>query len=297
MTTLNPPPNWYRDPTGRHETRYWDGAAWTAHVGDAGHAGTDPLHRLAESDPQGAIGPGTAQLQALARARQEIGADTGDGRGPISAAAYPDAQGEIRHPTLAPRRRRALLDVATIGFAAFVVVAGVALLASTGVFHRGARGEERLGLGSSVEGDGYRVQVPAAWQRVDVPDGVDLDARYIVDGERAVVVGIGDAPDPTRDFTDPVRRNESLATLGRLVLAASGADGRVVEARFLDGFGRPTGVVTVDAVAADGSTVRVVEYVVVDGTRVVFIAISGSPDAIVRQEPAVSTVVRSVDFD
>ncbi|HWL45081.1 MAG TPA: phospholipid scramblase-related protein [Ilumatobacter sp.] len=36
-------PNWYPDPTGRHELRYHDGAAWTNHVSDRGITGTDPI--------------------------------------------------------------------------------------------------------------------------------------------------------------------------------------------------------------------------------------------------------------
>ena len=43
------PANWYADPTGRHELRYFDGSAWTNHVSDKGISGTDPLD-----------GPGTA---------------------------------------------------------------------------------------------------------------------------------------------------------------------------------------------------------------------------------------------
>lgn len=46
--------DWYRDPAGRHEYRYWDGAAWTDHVADAGvqsmdppGGGADPKARLA----------------------------------------------------------------------------------------------------------------------------------------------------------------------------------------------------------------------------------------------------------
>jgi hypothetical protein len=34
---------WQADPTGRHEHRYWDGAAWTDDVADAGVAANDPL--------------------------------------------------------------------------------------------------------------------------------------------------------------------------------------------------------------------------------------------------------------
>ena len=37
------PANWYADPMGRHELRYWDGAEWTEHVSDQGRTGTDPL--------------------------------------------------------------------------------------------------------------------------------------------------------------------------------------------------------------------------------------------------------------
>lgn len=37
-----PQPGWYPDPGRRHDTRYWDGVAWTAHVADAGVVGHDP---------------------------------------------------------------------------------------------------------------------------------------------------------------------------------------------------------------------------------------------------------------
>jgi len=37
------PAAWYPDPVGRHEYRYWDGAAWTAHVADAGETLLDAL--------------------------------------------------------------------------------------------------------------------------------------------------------------------------------------------------------------------------------------------------------------
>lgn len=45
-----PPPSirptsasWLPDPDGRHEYRYWDGAAWTVNVSDDGVTSTDPL--------------------------------------------------------------------------------------------------------------------------------------------------------------------------------------------------------------------------------------------------------------
>ena len=40
MTT---PANWYRDPNGRAELRYWDGEAWTDQVSTAGAQSTDPI--------------------------------------------------------------------------------------------------------------------------------------------------------------------------------------------------------------------------------------------------------------
>ena len=44
---------WQPDPFGRHEVRYWDGSAWTAHVSDAGVTGTDePV-----PSPEGAVPP------------------------------------------------------------------------------------------------------------------------------------------------------------------------------------------------------------------------------------------------
>jgi hypothetical protein len=37
------PPDWYPDPTGRHQLRYWGGVAWTESVADNGAQSTDPM--------------------------------------------------------------------------------------------------------------------------------------------------------------------------------------------------------------------------------------------------------------
>ncbi len=37
------PPQWYADPLGRHQYRYWDGTQWTPHVADEGATGYDPV--------------------------------------------------------------------------------------------------------------------------------------------------------------------------------------------------------------------------------------------------------------
>ena len=36
------PANWYPDPSGRFELRYWNGTAWTEHVSRGGVQYTDP---------------------------------------------------------------------------------------------------------------------------------------------------------------------------------------------------------------------------------------------------------------
>ena len=36
------PANWYKDPSGRFELRYWNGTQWTEHVSTAGKQSTDP---------------------------------------------------------------------------------------------------------------------------------------------------------------------------------------------------------------------------------------------------------------
>jgi uncharacterized protein YxjI len=48
------PPNWYPDPTARHQHRYWDGTAWTDNVSDNGVQGSDPVQAtIADSIDRG----------------------------------------------------------------------------------------------------------------------------------------------------------------------------------------------------------------------------------------------------
>lgn len=39
------PANWYKDPSGRFEMRYWNGTQWTEHVATAGKQSIDPPKR------------------------------------------------------------------------------------------------------------------------------------------------------------------------------------------------------------------------------------------------------------
>ena len=60
------PANWYPDPIGRHQLRYWDGAAWTEHVSDNGVTAIDPMT---------AARPRPARLRADRRQRGRPGQD------------------------------------------------------------------------------------------------------------------------------------------------------------------------------------------------------------------------------
>jgi uncharacterized protein YxjI len=71
------PANWYPDPAGRHELRYYDGTQWTEHVSSNGRQSVDP------------VGPGPAPVaaatstpkvqQQVAKAGVEAGSVSGGG--------------------------------------------------------------------------------------------------------------------------------------------------------------------------------------------------------------------------
>jgi|GEM_PF-504102 len=47
----NTPSDWYPDPSGRHEKRFWDGTAWTHDVADEGRGSSDPLATRGRQKP------------------------------------------------------------------------------------------------------------------------------------------------------------------------------------------------------------------------------------------------------
>lgn len=62
------PANWYPDPKGRFQLRYWDGTTWTDHVSTDGVTGTDPLQPKGFDRFEGALTVGNegdaAKIQA-----------------------------------------------------------------------------------------------------------------------------------------------------------------------------------------------------------------------------------------
>ena len=68
--------NWYPDPAGRHELRYYDGAQWTDHVSSGGRQSVDPVTPAAV--PVNTTAVGKVQQQ-VAKAGVQAGATTGGG--------------------------------------------------------------------------------------------------------------------------------------------------------------------------------------------------------------------------
>ena len=60
----NTPANWYDDPTGRHQHRYWDGNEWTSHVSDNGVQGTDDIAAASAAPTEESAPSGLDRLDA-----------------------------------------------------------------------------------------------------------------------------------------------------------------------------------------------------------------------------------------
>jgi hypothetical protein len=109
--TANPNPDWYPDPTGRYEQRYWDGSQWTEHVSSAGQQRSDPLPG---AEPAGAAAgdlPGMGDLAAQTAgpdtaAAEPAEADDTAAAEPAEAASYPSGgpgdPGTVAAPAVDP---------------------------------------------------------------------------------------------------------------------------------------------------------------------------------------------------
>jgi len=103
-------PGWHPDPTGRHELRYFNGAAWTGDIADAGARGVDPVGWIGPTSP-------TAQTGQVG----QIG-------GPRTGGT-PDAPAPAAAWAGAPARRRASgLAIAGMVLGIVGVVTGLAVV-------------------------------------------------------------------------------------------------------------------------------------------------------------------------
>lgn len=112
MNQVLPPANWYADPLGRHEVRYWDGSAWTELVATGGVEGTDPLP---SSGPAGSGSPAPGSP-----APGSPGPDPPHGQAPApvheSLVARLHHRVERHHAQAEARRRDERLAKATAGY-------------------------------------------------------------------------------------------------------------------------------------------------------------------------------------
>lgn len=90
------PAAWLRDPNGRHELRYWDGAQWTDHVSDAGSVNQDAYDPGATMPPPPPPIESSPNLPVSASAHQQevVLAKPEPVSQPPATAAHPGARGE-----------------------------------------------------------------------------------------------------------------------------------------------------------------------------------------------------------
>lgn len=106
------PANWYPDPTGRHEHRYYDGNAWTDHVSDDGVQSRDPVDAPAR---QGAMDRVDSFLTVgdegnPAKIAEQVRGDGYRGAGIQSAAG--SGTGSVLHePVLVVNQKAKLIEL------------------------------------------------------------------------------------------------------------------------------------------------------------------------------------------
>ncbi|HEX8647087.1 MAG TPA: DUF2510 domain-containing protein [Thermoleophilaceae bacterium] len=93
MNQGNPPPNWYPDPRGEAELRYWDGSQWTEHTHSTPQAGGGET--VAAQVPQSAPPPSTAPPPQTAppAAASAAGPQGAYGAGPAGPVGSPAGTG------------------------------------------------------------------------------------------------------------------------------------------------------------------------------------------------------------
>jgi hypothetical protein len=281
-TTLQIPPNWYPDPSGRAQARYWDGRMWTAHVVRDGVATLDQLdgvqqprepapftHGVTPTVPGSTVGHGTQALQEMATASPTPPPS------PALASPPPARTVEPRIPTVG----------AVAAFVGALLVIGIGLyLFRQGVFTVDTT-PDRLSRPVTVEKADYRVTVPDTWlERATA--GSLFDAAYSVPDRELLNVGVVDFVDAS--LSDPTAREQHLARATDTVATAIGPNPVVVERSTVKVRGHTLRVATYDVTDASGIVTRVQQYLVADPDRAVIVAAYGTPAAVGRHADAVA---------
>jgi hypothetical protein len=111
--------DWYPDPAGQHEFRYWDGAAWTDNVADRGQASVDPVETPSASSLDNPVERAVPNAQVA-------GASPATGASQVTAPLPMSAQVPVVPAEPEPGRRGARRPVilAAVLLLAVVLVAG-----------------------------------------------------------------------------------------------------------------------------------------------------------------------------
>jgi len=290
VTRLSPPPNWYADPSGRHESRYWDGFTWTPHVADRGQPGVDSLLRTdpipswkpaATSRQADPVGPGTAALRTMATARPRVKA-----RG---------ANADPRFAKVAPARDRSLVfDVsASLAVIIILVLGGYILWQSWDASARPGIGDPSGTV--TWKGAGVRIDLPPSWVARSVP--TDRAAGTFTVFDRAPVVAVvGTTPITHATARRAATLERLLATDVAAALVEPDTTAQVVDTEVVRTGGRLLGSVTVDLTASDGTTTRAVEYVVVDKDGSATVTLHGPDHAVARHLADARAVAKSASL-
>ncbi len=97
MSTTEPhAPDWYADPYGRHEHRYFDGTQWTEHVSSHGRQSTDPPG-------------GTIRVPTVQRKTEKVQADVA--KAGVTAGAQAGGGTLFSEPVLVVNQKAKLIEV------------------------------------------------------------------------------------------------------------------------------------------------------------------------------------------
>lgn len=287
MTTLSNGANWYEDPSGRHEGRFWDGFTWTAHVFDAGVAGIDPpFAALTVAAPAPEVdanaGHGTRQLQAMAT------------QASLTARAAAVANDTTADDSNADRRTVLGMTIpSVVGLAVLAIVAAIGISA-TGILQAGSGTPPSIATTVPASGDGFTADVPLGWAKAAAPAGSAFDASYSVPGLESMAVGITDVAITEAQVADPATRTATINPIAQMVAGTYGQVTRVVshESRTLGT--RTVDVVTVEVTYPDGGTGQILEYFVVGPNRAVVVAASASDRTLAPHLAELAEIARSV---
>ena len=319
MTAVSPPPNWYVDPTGRHQSRFWDGFTWTAHVVDAGREALDPLvvpalpavpasdslppligttgsgghsSQLATSSrkpvaDRGLVGHGTASLRLMA--------ETGPGIDPVAPAAPAFADPRVEATAATRRRRRAVIDGVALVAAVVLVGVIVALLSANGTFTR-AEPRHVEPADAVFTGNGYRASIPPSWIEGGPMPGARADMSYTLVATAPTLGLIGTDTTTRAALADPTQVAVVATTDAQSSVAATGAIVRVVSTDVVADGEQPIVGVTIDVDGADGTTRREIRYLVIGPEKSVAVSVTGDPGALDRAGRQARAVAESVRF-